>query len=298
MNPAVSAPTPAPKPAKDKPLVKTPIPGTDWIRVKTTQGNTFYSHKVEKRSMWSVPDGIKEAVDALEKEEQDEAERLIKEQEEEAARVETERVKAQITKEAAKRKAQDPVPVDEVIISKKARVDDEPEDEEMDDEDEDSDDDDEGEEEWQKEAAAQLAAEAEEHERLKREEEEAEKERIKDEERLKEEYKTQQLNMPAKVDLAPEEAKALFKVRLLRPHSFALCSSVFRRSLGRKISTHLIPGINPSRYSSQIPAMSSFLPFPRDAKCSMIIAATELVSYDSLGSRRKRKTPKKNSRSC
>ena len=213
MNPAVAASAPAQKPVKDKPLVKTPVPGTDWIRVKTTQGNTFYSHKVEKRSIWTVPDEIKEAVEALEKEEQHAAEALIKEQEEEATRVETERVKAQIAKETAKRKAQDPVPVDEVVISKKARVDDEPEDEEMDDEDEDSDsDDDEEVEEWQKEAAAQLAAEAEEHERQQREEDEAELKRIRDEETLKEEYKTQQLNMPAKVDLAPEEAKALFKV--------------------------------------------------------------------------------------
>jgi len=211
MNLAVATPAPAPKSAKDKPLVKTPVPGTDWVRVKTTQGNTFYSHKVEKRSVWTVPEDIKEVVEALEKEEQDAAERLIREQEEEATKIETERVKAQIAKETAKRKARDPVPVDEVVISKKARVDDEPEDEDMDDEDEDSDDDEE-EEEWQREAAAQLAAEAEEHERQNKEEEEAEQKRIKDEETLKEEYKTQQLNMPAKVDLAPEEAKALFKV--------------------------------------------------------------------------------------
>ena len=193
-------------------MVKTPVPGTDWIRVKTTQGNTFYSHKTEKRSIWVIPDEIKEAVEVLETEEREAVERLIREQEEEATRIETERVKAQIEKETAKRKARDPVPVDEVVITKKARVDDEPEDEEMDDEDEDSDGDDE-EEEWQKEAAVQLAAEAEEHERQKKEEEEAEQKRIKDEETLKEEYKTQQLNMPAKVDLAPEEAKALFKVR-------------------------------------------------------------------------------------
>ena len=230
MNSAVATPAPTQKPAKDKPLVKTPIPGTDWIRVKTTQGNTFYSHKIEKRSLWTVPDEIKEAVETLEKEEQDAAERLIVEQEEEAARIETERVKAQIAKETAKRKAQDPVPVDEVVISKKARVDDEPEDEEMGDEDEDSDEDDEEEEEWQKEAAAQLALEAEEHERLKKEEEEAEQKRIKDEETLKEEYKTQKLNMPAKVELAPEEAKALFRVRQSPPYPFVLGLQVSRRS--------------------------------------------------------------------
>lgn len=171
--------------------------------------------------MWTVPDEVKEAVETLEKEEQDAADRFIIKQEGEAARIETERVKAQIAKETAKRKARDPVPVDEVVISKRARVDDEPEDEEMDEKDEDSDADDEEEEEWQKEAAAQLAAEAEEHERQSKEEEEAEQKRIKDEETLKEEYKTKQLNMPAKVDLGPEEAKALFKVRQPRrcpPH--------------------------------------------------------------------------------
>jgi transcription elongation regulator 1 len=177
--------------------------------------------------MWVIPDDIKEAVEALEKDEQDAVETLIREQEEEAARIETERVKTQIAKEVAKRKAQDPIPVDEVVISKKARVDNEPEDEEMDEEDEDSDDNEE--EEWQKEAAAQLAAEAEEHERQKKEEEEAEQKRIKDEETLKEEYKTNQLNMPAKVDLAPEEAKALFKARHLRSYSFSPGSHVSRR---------------------------------------------------------------------
>lgn len=233
MNPAIAVPTPTPKPAKDKPLVKTPIPGTDWIRVKTTHGNTFYTHKVEKRSVWTVPDGIEEAIDALEKEEQDAAERLIKEQEEEAARIETERVKAQIAKEAAKRKAQDPVPVDEVVISKKARVDNETEDEEMDDE-EDSDDDEGEEEEWQKEAAAQLAAEAEEHEKRKVEEEEAEQKRIKDEETLKEEYKTQQLKMPAKVDLAPEEAKALFKVCFYAVFLILILTHCFPDTIERK----------------------------------------------------------------
>ena len=210
-------------------MVKTPIPGTDWIRVMTTQGNTFYSHKIEKRSVWVIPDEIKEVVEALEAEEQEAAERLIMEQEEEATRIETERVKAQIERETAKRKAHDPVPVDEVVITKKARVDDEPEDEEMGDGDEDSDGDDE-EEEWQKEAAVQLAAEAEEHERQKREEEEAEQQRIKDEETLKEEYKTQQLNMPAKVDLAPEEAKALFKVCRSPLVPFIHRLQIFRRS--------------------------------------------------------------------
>ena len=65
MNPA-AAPAPSSKPPEDKPLVKTPVPRTDWICVKTAQGNTFYLHKAENRSVLVIPDEIKEAVEALE----------------------------------------------------------------------------------------------------------------------------------------------------------------------------------------------------------------------------------------
>jgi len=112
---------------------------------------------------------------------------------------EIERIKSEV-QDAVKRKAE--VPVDEMVISKKARI------EEVDEDDQDSDDDSE-EEDWQREAAAQLAAEAEEEkerveEGVKSAEEEAEEVR-----KVKE---TPQLNMPARVDLSIEEAKALFKV--------------------------------------------------------------------------------------
>lgn len=49
--------------------------------MKTTLGNVFYSHKPENWSTWTIPDEIKEAVDALETEEQKAAERLIREEE-------------------------------------------------------------------------------------------------------------------------------------------------------------------------------------------------------------------------
>ena len=49
--------------------MKTPIPGTPWLRVITTEGNTFYTHTGEKRSVWTVPEEIKEAVEQLEREE-------------------------------------------------------------------------------------------------------------------------------------------------------------------------------------------------------------------------------------
>ncbi|KAJ7781274.1 Hsp90 protein-domain-containing protein [Mycena metata] len=183
----------APK-KKEKPLIKTPIPGTDWLRVKSTEGNVFYSHKVKKESIWHVPEEIKAAVEALEKEER----------EKEAGAPpdisrEIDRIKNEVA-EAVKRKAEEPIPVDEVVITKKAKTDNE------EDESEESE-----EEEWEQEAAAQLAAEAEE-----------EKQRVAEEEkRLKEEAEAEnqklmaaQLNMPKRVDLSVEEAKALFKASL------------------------------------------------------------------------------------
>ncbi|EIM85639.1 uncharacterized protein STEHIDRAFT_140208 [Stereum hirsutum FP-91666 SS1] len=199
--PPASQPRAQQQQKKDKPLVKTPIPGTEWIRVKTTQGNLFYTHKAEKRSVWSVPEDIKEAVEALEKEEQqrEEEERTKAQREREE---EIERIKREV-QDVVKRKAVDDVPVDEVVVSKKAKVEDEEDEEEDEDEDESE------EEEWQREAAAQLAAEAEEEKRLREEEEK----RIAEEEQKAKES-VPQFNMPQRVDLSIEEGKALFKTLL------------------------------------------------------------------------------------
>ncbi|KAJ6613474.1 peptide-binding protein [Mycena sp. CBHHK59/15] len=188
---------------KEKPLVKTLIPGTDWLRVKTTEGNIFYSHKVKKESIWHIPDEIKTAVELLEQQENERGvETSMRDSpvEVEVAR-EIERIKSEVT-DAVKRKAEEPVPVDEVIIAKRTKTDTE----EVDDESEESE-----EEGWQQEAAAQLAAEA-----------EVEKKRAEDEaKRLKDEAEVEiqrllaaQLNMPKRVDLSIEEAKALFKTLL------------------------------------------------------------------------------------
>ncbi|KAI0952204.1 hypothetical protein AcW1_004367 [Taiwanofungus camphoratus] len=202
---------------KEKPLVKTPIPGTEWLRVKTTEGNIFYTHKVKKQSVWTVPEEIKDAVEALDR--QGEEKRLKEEQEtrqnaeqnarraEEERLKEVERIKSEVQDLVGKRKAEEAVPMDEFVITKKMKVD---EDEEEDEEDESEDE----EEEWQREAAAQLAAEAEEEkqkheEEKKRQEEEAKK--VKEAETVK---GTPQLNMPDRVDLSIEEAKALFKTLL------------------------------------------------------------------------------------
>ncbi|TFY63407.1 hypothetical protein EVJ58_g3272 [Rhodofomes roseus] len=199
---------PAPKKKKEKPLVKTPVAGTDWLRVTTTEGNVFYTHKVEKRSVWTVPDEIRDAVAALEQEEEETRQK----QEEEARRKaeltrlkEIEKVKADVDDIVGKRKAEEPVPMDEVVITKKMKMD------ETDDEEEEESSDEEEEEEWQREAAAQLAAEAEEE---KRRQEEEKKRQEEEAQILKEAEKAKgapQLNMPERVDLSLDEAKALFK---------------------------------------------------------------------------------------
>ncbi|KAJ7638797.1 Hsp90 protein-domain-containing protein [Roridomyces roridus] len=180
---------------KEKPLTKTPIPGTEWLRVKTTEGNVFYTHKVLKESLWQVPDEIKDAVALLEEREKnggDDAETS------EASR-ELERVKSEVA-DAVKRKAAEPIPSGEVVPTKRAKT-------EKDDSDSEES---EGEEEdWEKEAAAQLAVEAEEE----RQRVEEETKRVKAEAEAEAE-RLAQLNMPQRVDLSVDEAKALFKTLL------------------------------------------------------------------------------------
>ncbi len=177
------------KPKKEKPSTKTPIPGTDWLRVKTNEGNTFYFHPVDKTSLWTVPPEIKEAVDAFEQEEKrvydDPAER------------EVQRVKAEV-ETLVKRKADDGNAPNS-RVSKKAKVQAKEESE--------SSDDDGPEEDWEKEAAEQLAAEA------KKAEEEAAARKI--QQKVEEELAKRQkadLKIPDRVDLSIDEAKALFKV--------------------------------------------------------------------------------------
>lgn len=267
----LNLPQAQPAKKKEKPRVKTPIPGTEWLRVVTTEGNTFYTHKVKKESVWTVPDEIKDAVANLEKEEAEKAIRdeIEKEQEtkimEQGRLVEVERIKAEV-QEAMKRKAED-APVDEVVISKKARAEDEKE--------EDSEEESEEEEEWQHEAAAQLAAEAEE-ERKRVEEEEKRKEQ--EEEAAK--VKVKEHPMPERVDLSIEEAKALFKVCILRTCIQPLIDSISRLYFGKRISTHCIPGIQLSHSSFLTPGMYSSLQYPLDVKPSTSTAGTERESSE------------------
>ncbi|KZT12575.1 uncharacterized protein LAESUDRAFT_639872 [Laetiporus sulphureus 93-53] len=220
---AMAAPAVPAKKKKEKPLIKTPIPNTDWLRVVTTEGNVFYTHKVEKRSVWTVPDEIREAVQALEREE---AERRIREEQEAKEKVEkkarsaqeeqlreVERIKSEVEEMVGKRKAEEAVPLNEVVITKKTKMEGADEEEEEEEESEE-----EEEEEWQREAAAQLAAEAEEEkkkqEEAKKWQEEHEEEEAK---KMKEAEKAKgqpQIKMPERVDLSLDEAKALFKTLL------------------------------------------------------------------------------------
>jgi len=234
---------PATAPQKEKPKIKTPIPGTDWLRVTTNQGNVFYTNKAKKESVWTIPDEIKDAVELLSK--QDEHDKIHagkQAQEETRMDVDTEqereieRVRMEL-QEVVKRKAEDISQSDEIVISKKPRVEDQVRVDEADD----TDDSEESEEEdWQREAAAQLAKETEEEERRQREEDE----KAKAEEARRAKESAPQITMPDRVDLSIEEGKALFKVRLHCNISFV----PFK--LSRVTCTDLTPGERHKSFTS------------------------------------------------
>jgi hypothetical protein len=182
---------------KEKPLVKTPIPGTDWLRVITTEGNTFYSHKLRKESVWVIPEEIRSAVEALQSEER---------RQRDTANSKSEEPTHDTISVNSKRKADISLVSDEVVINKRAKVEDDDEDNEDNDEETSEDED------WQRQAAEQLVAEAEEE--RKRVEAEMEKERELEVQRTR---AAAEIIMPHKVDLSIEEGKALFKVSLTLP---------------------------------------------------------------------------------
>jgi transcription elongation regulator 1 len=238
---------------KDKPLLKTPIPGTDWIRVKTTQGNTFYSNKATKASLWTTPDNIRDAVRELEEAEAAEAAATERARTQATVDAEVARIKGELQEAVTKRKAGD-LPASEVKAAKKPKV----ASAEADDDDDDSE---EGEEEeWQKEAIAQLAAEAE-AEKQRQEEERTRKEQ--EAKRAKDELedKARKLGIPSRSDLSVDEAKAFFRVR---PHAVSfnkpsLMLVVSRRPCSRrKTSIRCYHGTCPSLSSSRTPATHSY----------------------------------------
>lgn len=195
----------------------------------------FYTNKTKKESVWTIPDEIKDAVELLNKQEEDDKihagaqaqgeTRMDVDAEQER---EIERVRMEL-QEVVKRKAEDISRSDEIVISKKPRVEDQV------DEADDTDDGEESEEEdWQREAAAQLAKEAEEEEKRQREEDE--KAKAEEVQRAKE--SAPQITMPDRVDLSIEEGKALFKVCLQCNISLvplqALTRCMYRPYSGRK----------------------------------------------------------------
>jgi len=152
-----------------------------------------------------VPEEIQDAVEELEHQESQElghpkpdtiAEEEARKAEHELS-LEVARVKAEV-QAMVKRKAEKLVYIDEGVITKKARIE----------EDEQEGDGESDEEEWQREAAAQLAFEAEADRKRLEETERAQKAAEDEVQRLQ---ATAPINMPERVDLSLEEAKALFK---------------------------------------------------------------------------------------
>ncbi|KAF7776168.1 hypothetical protein Agabi119p4_4561 [Agaricus bisporus var. burnettii] len=203
---------------KEKPLLKKQIPGTEWLCVKTNLGNIFYFSKSKRESVWSAPDSVVDSLRVMKRQEEEEEQNARQEmldkatRSDEAKQKEIDRIKNEL-KGTVKRKADEETPLHELVIAKKSRVDNE-----KNDDDSEEDEEEDEEEEWQREAAAQLAAEAEEERRRQGEErkrEEAEKQQQRElEAEAQRAEATRSINMPAKVDLSIEEAKALFKTLL------------------------------------------------------------------------------------
>lgn len=97
---------------KEKPAKKETIAGASgWLRVTTTLGNIFYTHVETKRSEWTVPEEIREQVEAMEDEErrikavEAEEERLAKEEQElENQRAQEEERERRVREEEEERK--------------------------------------------------------------------------------------------------------------------------------------------------------------------------------------------------
>lgn len=257
-------------------MLKTPIPGTDWLKVTTTGGNIFYSHKIRKESVWNVPDELKSALEAFQGREDE--------------------IGASSSSEPsskAKRKADQTSHMDEATVNKKAKV------VEEDSDSEDGSEDDGGEEEeWQREAAQQLAKEAEdERKRLEDLEKEAR-------EQAKQTQENLQFAIPDKVDLSLEEGKALFKVcalssRVAEPYGIPDRDWDFidsRPCFGKKISTLCTLGTRLFQNLFQILDTFFFRLSLHDERHLMNIAKSAVEKYGNRPSRKRRKqvTPRMN----
>ncbi|SAM83226.1 uncharacterized protein UBRO_05265 [Ustilago bromivora] len=130
-----------PKPKREKPVSKTPIPNTSgWFKITTNKDNVFFFQPETKASEWLPPSEIAAAVREMEENEVKHKRRLKREAEQKQ-REERDRVRRE--KRQLKRKAEEGVAITEFDASaKRPRADgDDDEEEEEEEEDEDNDDD-------------------------------------------------------------------------------------------------------------------------------------------------------------
>lgn len=219
-------------------MEKTPIPGTPWIRVKTNEGNTFYTHTEKKESVWEVPEEIAEEVNKLEVEEQ--AAKIIAEMEKAQppplptvappVAAGTKRKAGETGKSAGKKaKVEESAPATADMPIDTA--------------------DDEA---WQREVAAEMVAETKGGGKpIETMEKTAEPGDTKE---VPKEY-----NMPQQVNLSPEEAKALFKVRPCCPHR-ARTDRLSRRPFCKRRTSTRSPPTTPHYLNSSRTLVTSCFP--------------------------------------
>lgn len=235
------------KKKKEKPKQKVEVPGTTWTRVTTSEGNVFYFEKESKRSEWTVPEEIKDAVAAMDQVERDEKERAEREkkEQEEKERIERikerERIRLQIEEEREKKRKireENGEDAEEDRESKVPKKDYEPENEE------DS-------EAWSKAVAAEFA-ELDAATKAKEEENKAEAEREEQEAAKK------VFSAPGKVNVTVAEGRALFKASHITPTLADNAGPIDRkrhftlRTMGPVSSSfHQRPTIYPSRHDER-----------------------------------------------
>ncbi|WWC61769.1 uncharacterized protein I303_104354 [Kwoniella dejecticola CBS 10117] len=223
------------KKKKEKPRDKVAIPGTTWTRVTTTEGNVFYFEKESKKSEWSVPEEIKDAVEALEAEEkaakeQREREEKQKAEEERLERLrEVERIRLEIEEEKKlkqvelekKRKEREEQAEDRQSKIPKTENGDAEEDDNQENVDADQDEQDEEEENGEmgpqdaEDEAAWMRAVAAEFAEADQQLEEGKQKTAEEIRKEEEEAAKKVFAVPEKVQVSPEEGRALFKALLI-----------------------------------------------------------------------------------
>jgi transcription elongation regulator 1 len=183
------------KKKREKPAEKTPIPGTEWLKVTTNIGNIFWTHTGRKESVWTVPDEIKDIVEQVEREEQ---EKVQKHQEAETVTVaESRNAKRKVEEKEHESRGKVKKPKTEESPTRRAPAPVTVEDEPAEDEDE----------AWQRQMAMEMA--------MEEETQVAPASETAPPRMTKAEAAKQVFDVPAKIDISLEEGKALFKVCFL-----------------------------------------------------------------------------------